>query len=69
MQPWPSVITKNEGWETLYDAQVLPPPVLQSVDEAVAWANELVTTIANAKARSSFASATYAKSFTREGGL
>ncbi len=48
MQPWPSVITKNEGWETLYDAQVLPPPVLQSVDEAVAWANELVTTIANA---------------------
>ena len=31
-----------------YDAQVLPPPVLQSVDEAVAWANELVTTIANA---------------------
>lgn len=48
MQPWPAFVTKNEGWEALYDAQLLQLPVLQSVDEAVVWANELVTAISNA---------------------
>lgn len=48
MQPWPAVVKKNEGWDDLYAAQVLPPPVLQSVDEAVAWVNELIASIAKA---------------------
>ena len=48
LQPWPAVVKKNEGWDGLYSAQVLPPPILQTADEAVAWANELVSSIAKA---------------------
>jgi len=33
---------KGEGWERTYDDQKADLPVLPTVDEAVAWANELV---------------------------
>ena len=47
-QAWPPTIVKGEDWDRLYADQLLPDPVLQTVDEAVAWANELVERIARA---------------------
>ena len=47
MQPWPPAIVKGEEWERLYESQLRLEPVLQSVDEAVEWANELVRKIAS----------------------
>lgn len=47
MQPWPPKIVKGEEWERLYEAQLRPEPVLQDVDEAIKWANELVGRIAS----------------------
>jgi hypothetical protein len=46
-QPWPTTIVKNEGWDGLYAAQLLPAPVLPTADEAIDWANSLVTRIAS----------------------
>ena len=44
-QEWPPIIIKHEGWDGLYAAQLLEEPILQNVDEAVDWANELVEKI------------------------
>ena len=44
-QEWPPKIVKGERWETTYNEQKGSLPVLQTVDEAVAWANELVAKI------------------------
>lgn len=44
----PPTIVKGEEWDRLYADQLLPEPVLQTADEAVAWANELVKRIAEA---------------------
>ena len=44
-QPWPPTIEKGEGWDGLYAAQARGLAVLQSADEAVAWANALVARI------------------------
>lgn len=43
-QAWPPTIAKHEGWDELYTQKSVPgvPP---TVDEAVAWANDLVRTI------------------------
>ncbi|MBQ9041303.1 MAG: nucleotidyl transferase AbiEii/AbiGii toxin family protein [Eggerthellaceae bacterium] len=47
-QAWPPTIVKGEEWDRLYADQLLPEPVLQTADEAVAWANELIGKIARA---------------------
>lgn len=47
-QEWPPEIVKGETWETTYDGQRRNLPVLPAVDEAVAWANELIAKIDNA---------------------
>ena len=44
-QPWPPVIEKQPGWDTLYATQASGLPVKESVDEAVAWVNELIVQI------------------------
>ena len=40
---------KNEKWEIVYEAQKGDLPVLPTVDEAVAWANDLIARIDAAK--------------------
>ena len=45
MQPWPTYVRKGDEWESLYAQQLLPEPVLQSVDEAIAWVNALIDDI------------------------
>lgn len=50
-ESWPVEIVKGEGWETLYEAQRIglhAASVLPSVDEAIAWANDLIARIASA---------------------
>jgi len=49
MQPWPAVVTKNVDWETIYSDERGDLPVLPTVDEAVAWANDLIAKIDAAK--------------------
>jgi hypothetical protein len=49
MQAWPPVIVKGEGWDTLYESQLLGEPVKQTVDEAVKWANALIARIASSR--------------------
>jgi hypothetical protein len=44
-QPWPSLITKGESWDSLYADAAEGLEVLETVDEAVAWANELIERI------------------------
>lgn len=39
---WPPTIVKGEDWERGYVDQKADLPVLPTVDEAVAWANELI---------------------------
>ena len=43
---WPARIAKGDDWEGIYNRQKGTLPVLQSVDEAVDWANELIDKIA-----------------------
>jgi hypothetical protein len=38
-------VRRNEGWETLYKNQAEGLNVLQSVDEAIAWVNELINKV------------------------
>lgn len=42
---WPPLIVKGEEWESVYNAQRRGLEVLDSVDEAVVWANELIEKI------------------------
>lgn len=42
---WPPTIVKGEGWEAYYGEQRGDLPVLPTVDEAIAWANELIAKI------------------------
>ena len=44
-QSWPPRIVKGELWDSLYDEQRGTLPVLPTVDEAVAWTNELIERI------------------------
>ena len=48
-QTWPPLVTKNEGWDTLYESQIEGLDVFQHVDEAIIWVNELVQSINNAQ--------------------
>jgi len=44
-QTWPPRIVKGETWNVTYNSQRGELPVLPSVDEAIAWANELIASI------------------------
>lgn len=41
-QTWPPTIVAHEGWASIYDETADQLAVLATVDEAVAWANELI---------------------------
>ena len=42
---WPPVIVKGEEWESVYNAQRRGLDVLETVDEAITWANALIEQI------------------------
>lgn len=44
---WPPKVAKGEGWEQIYDAQRLGLDVLETVNEAVEWTNQLIDRINN----------------------
>ena len=44
-QPWPPQIIKGEFWSSLYDEQRGKLSVLPTIDEAIAWANDLIAKI------------------------
>ena len=44
-QPWPPKVLKKATWEELYLDAKGDLPVLPTVDEAIAWANELIARI------------------------
>ena len=46
-QPWPPVIVKGDGWDSTYTRQSRGLGVLPTIDEAVAWANDLIKAIDN----------------------
>lgn len=47
-QAWPPEIKKGVGWDEQYAAQKYDLPVLETIDAAIVWANELVQRIAKA---------------------
>jgi len=47
-QKWPPIITKGNSWDTLYASQIGGLDVLQDADKAIAWVNDLITTIDSA---------------------
>lgn len=49
MQKWPAHVAKNQDWSAIYDQERGDLPVLPTVDEAIAWANDLIARIATAK--------------------
>lgn len=42
---WPPKVIKSEGWNEIYINQKLNLPVLDSIDEAIVWANDLIEKI------------------------
>ena len=44
-QPWPTFVVKNENWDAVYADQKGSLDVLPTVDEAIAWANNLIKAI------------------------
>ena len=53
MQSWPAVVVKNADWETIYSEERGELPVLPTIDEAVAWANDLIDAIDKSKSEPS----------------
>lgn len=49
MQQWPPVVKKNKDWDNLYQDQSKRLDVLDSVDDAIVWCNDLIKTIDNSK--------------------
>ena len=45
---WPPSVTKGNGWETVYNGQRIGLPVLESVDSAIEWCNELIAKLESA---------------------
>lgn len=45
LQDWPPTIVRNENWAEIYDAQKAGLSVLDGVDDAVVWANDLIKKI------------------------
>lgn len=52
-QSWPALVVKHANWETIYGEERGELPVLSTVDEAVAWANELIDAIDKSKSKPS----------------
>ncbi|HJI72453.1 MAG TPA: nucleotidyl transferase AbiEii/AbiGii toxin family protein [Coriobacteriaceae bacterium] len=48
-QEWPPMISRGVGWDSLYFSQVEGLNVLPTVDDAVAWANDLIAKIDSAR--------------------
>ena len=48
-QSWPPKVVAGENWSTIYSTQKRSLPVLPTVDEAIAWANDLVARIEKVK--------------------
>ena len=48
-QEWPPMISKGVGWDSLYFSQAEGLNVLPTVDDAVAWANDLIAKIDSAR--------------------
>lgn len=44
-QPWPPVVIKNENWDVVYADQKGNLNVFPTVDEAIVWANQLISKI------------------------
>lgn len=44
-QEWPPAVIKQTGWNGLYTEQSSGLPVLQSVEEAIDWANSFIKRI------------------------
>jgi len=44
-QAWPPTVVKGADWESVYNEENDKQAVLATVDEAVAWANDLITKI------------------------
>lgn len=42
---WPPRVTARTGWKAAYPAQAQGLPVIQTLDEAIAWANDLIARI------------------------
>jgi len=49
LQPWPSRVVPTQEWSLSYNETKANLPVLPTVDEAVAWANDLIAKIDAAK--------------------
>jgi len=49
MQPWPTNVVKEDGWDSLYDAAKLDIAGIMPLDEAIAWVNDLIAKIDAAK--------------------
>jgi len=49
-QTWPPMVVKGADWESVYDEENDKQSVLATVDEAVAWANNLIAKIDAASA-------------------
>ena len=47
-QPWPTLVVKGDGWDEIYVAQRGNLPVASTCDEAIAYVNDLIGTIATA---------------------
>lgn len=47
-QGWPATVVKKSGWDELYAEQASGLPVLERVDDAIKWANDLVRSICEA---------------------
>lgn len=48
-QPWPTLIEKGANWDELYTAARGELPVRATVDEAIVWANDLISRIDGAR--------------------
>ena len=45
---WPPRVVKGDEWENIYNAQKQDLDVFPTVDEAISWANDLISRISNA---------------------
>ncbi len=48
-QAWPPMVVKQEDWDEMYASLAEGLPVLQDIDEAIEWVNELVVEINDAR--------------------
>lgn len=45
MQAWPPVIARNNNWESIYSEAAKGLDVIQDIDDAIDWANDLIRQI------------------------